>query len=100
MFKHRYHHHHIRLWSSFSLLITLHDGKTSEKLRKRLAVVSVSVSDKVRQGRLRWFGHEERRDEGDWVSACRDMSVVRERGRERGRKTWNECIVDDMKKRS
>ena len=76
--------------------VTLHDGKTSEELRKRLAVVS--VTDKVRQGRLRWFGHVERRDEGDWVSACRDMSVVGKRGRGRGRKTWNECIVDDMKK--
>ena len=58
----------------------------------------VSVCDRVRQGRLRWFGHVERKDQRDWVSACRDMSVTGQRGRGRGRKTWKECIYDDMKK--
>ncbi len=76
--------------------VTLKDGITSEELRQWLAVVS--VSNRVRQGRLRWFGHVERKDEGDWVSACRDMSVAGERGRGRSRKTWKECIADDMRK--
>ena len=30
-----------------------------------------SVADVVRRGRLRWFGHLERRSVDDWVSACR-----------------------------
>lgn len=50
--------------------VTLGDRKTSEELRQRLGIVS--VTDRVRQGRLRWFGHVERKDKGDWVSACRD----------------------------
>ena len=56
--------------------VTLHDRKTSKKLRQRLGIVS--VCDRVRQGRQRWFGHVEWKDEGDWVSACIDMSVVEE----------------------
>ena len=48
------------------------------------------------QGQLRWFGHVERKEKGDWVSACRDMIVAGEKGR--GRKTWKECVSHDMKK--
>ena len=56
------------------------------------------MCDRVRQGRLRWFGHVEWKDEGDWVSACRVMSIAGEKGRGRGRKTWKECIADDTRK--
>jgi hypothetical protein len=76
--------------------VTLKDRKTSEELRERLGIVS--VSERVRQGRLRWFGHVERKDECDWVSACRDLSVAGAKGRGRSRKTWKECVVDDMRK--
>ena len=58
----------------------------------------MSVSDRVRQGRLRWFGHVERKDADDWVSACRELEVSGEKGRGRNRKTWKECVADDMKK--
>jgi len=33
------------------------------------------VSDVVRRGRLRWFGHLECKSESDWVSACRFLEV-------------------------
>ena len=52
----------------------------------------------MRQGRLRWFGHVERKDADDWVSACRKSEVTGERGRGKGRKTWKECVADDMRK--
>ena len=35
-----------------------------------------SVADVVRRGRLRWFGHLERRSVDDWVSACRKVEVA------------------------
>ena len=76
--------------------VTLKDRNSSEELRKRLGIVS--VSDKVRQGRLRWFGHVERKGTLDWVSACRNIEVDGKRGRGRGRKTWKDCVTDDMKK--
>ena len=53
--------------------VTLRNRKSSEEIRNRLDIVS--VSDLVRQGRLRWFGHVEHKDTNDWVSACRNMAV-------------------------
>ena len=32
----------------------------------------------------------------DWVSAYRNVEVVGEKSRGRGRKTWRECVNDDM----
>ena len=55
------------------------------------------VADVVRRGRLRWFGHLERKSVDDWVSACRGLVVEGARGRGRSRKTWEQCVRDDMK---
>jgi hypothetical protein len=49
------------------------------------------------RGRLRWFGHVERKDRSDLVSAFRELEVEGMRGRGRGRKMWGECVRDDMK---
>ena len=76
--------------------VTLKNVKASEELRQRLGIVS--VADKVRQGRLRWFGHVERKDSDDRVSACRNLVVAGKKGRDRGRKTWKECVADDIRK--
>ena len=38
------------------------------------------------------------KNKDDWVAACRDMVVEGEKGRDRGRKTWRECVVGDMRK--
>ena len=54
---------------------TLKDRKSSEELRKRLGIVS--VSSMVSRGRLRWFGHVERKNVDDWVSACRKLECTR-----------------------
>ena len=40
----------------------------------------------------------ERKHEDDWVSACRNLVVEGNRGRGRGKKTWMECVNDDMKR--
>jgi hypothetical protein len=45
----------------------------------------------VRQNKLRWFGHVERKDEDDHVEICQLLE-------RRGRKTWKECIADVMRK--
>ena len=54
--------------------VTLRDKKSSEELRKRLGIAS--VSSMVSRGRLRWFGHVERKNADDWVSACRKLEVT------------------------
>src|SRR5687768_5591654 len=76
--------------------VSLKDKKSSDELLERLGIESVSVV--VRRGRMRWFGHVERMDAENWVSACRLMKVDGSKGRGRGRKTWQECVNDDMKK--
>ena len=52
----------------------------------------------VRKSRLGWFGHLERKDEGDWVSACRNTAVPGNAGKGRPRKRWRDVLEDDLKK--
>ena len=51
----------------------------------------------MRRGRLRWFGHVERKGVDDWVSACRNLEVGGNRGRGRPRMTWSAQLDGDMK---
>mgnify|MGYP001824797758 CR=1 FL=1 len=77
--------------------VTLKDKRHSTELYRRLGIVS--VTDVVRRGRLRWFGHLERKKRSDWVSACRGFEVgpAQKRGRGRPKKTWGECVVQDLR---
>ena len=76
--------------------VTLKDRIHMDELRQRLGVDS--VIEVARQGRLRWFGHVERKSREDYVSACRELEVKGTRRRGRGRKTWMDCVSEDMKK--
>ena len=64
--------------------VTLKDRCRSDELRKRLDIED--VADVVRKSRLGWFGHLERKDDRDWVSACRNMAVPGNAGKGRPRK--------------
>jgi hypothetical protein len=61
---------------------TLRHRKSSEELNGRLGIEC--VSDVVRCGRLRWYGHVERMSDDDVVSTCRDMLVTGENSRGKG----------------
>jgi hypothetical protein len=74
--------------------VSLKNKVPSVELNRRLDIES--VTDVVRRGRLRWFGHVERKNAEDWVSACRNFEVVGARSRGRGKKTWDECVRRDM----
>jgi len=56
------------------------------------------VSEVVEKNRLRWFGHVERKDVEGWVSRCRKLEVVGNRGRDRHRKSWQQCVDGDKRK--
>ena len=73
--------------------VSLKDRKRSEDLYSLLGVRS--MAEVVRHGRLRFFGHVERKNGDDWVSACRNVVVVGVRCVGRGRKTWRECVKED-----
>ena len=61
--------------------VSLKDRKHSVDLYSLLGVQS--VADGVRCGRLKWFGHLERRSADDWVLACRKVEVAGARCKER-----------------
>ena len=52
------------------------------------------VADVVRHGRLRWFGHLERKSVDDWVSSCRMLVVEGARGQSRNRKMCDQCVKE------
>ena len=74
--------------------VSLKSRMSSRELNERMGVVD--VADVVRRERLRWFGHLERKDKNDWVSACRDEYVAGASLRGRGKKTWDECVKRDL----
>src|SRR6267154_2675275 len=76
--------------------VTMKDRRTCEKLRQGLGIES--VESVVGRGRLRWYGHVERKAAVDWVFKCRNLEVEGVIGRDRGRKTWLECVATDMKR--
>ena len=53
---------------------TLKDRRRTMDLRKGLGIESVDRV--VSRGRLRWFGHVERKEAGEWVCKCRNFVVV------------------------
>jgi hypothetical protein len=74
--------------------VTLKHRLRSQDLMERLDIVG--VAERVRRGRLRWFGHVERKNADDWVTKCRDLVVEGGKSRGRNRKTWLECVEGDM----
>ena len=46
---------------------------------------------------MAWFGHLERKDAGDWVSACSNGYCMKCWKRQ-NKKRWNEVVKDDLKK--
>ena len=75
--------------------VTIKDRISIAELRERLGICS--VTNFVRRGRLGWFGQVERRSDRDWVKSCRSLKVSGEKVRGRSRKTWEQCVNEDMK---
>src|SRR6266536_1419956 len=76
--------------------VSLKNRTSSDDLNRCLGVER--VTDVVRRGRLKWFGHLERKDSDDWTSACRNIDVVGTKSSGRSKKTWEECVRQDLKR--
>src|SRR6266446_4178714 len=76
--------------------VTLKDKRSCATLLSRLGIDC--VEEIVRRGRLRWFGHLERKNDDEWVKKCRNLKVEGEKCRGRGKKTWDDSLTEDMRK--
>ena len=72
--------------------VSLKDRKRSQDLCNLLSINC--NADVVRRGRLKWFGHLERKSVHDLVSSYRRLMMEGARGG--SRKTWERCVKDDM----
>ena len=77
--------------------VSLKDRVSSEELRRRLRLESISTC--LQNRRLSWFGHVERSPETSWINKCRQIHVPGEVGRGRPKKTWGEVIKTDLKQK-
>ena len=78
----------------FSLGLTRLDQVRNETVRNRLNVGK--LSDKLRESRLRWYGHVQRREEAYVGKRVMSLTVGRRR-RGRPRRRWKECIAEDSR---
>ncbi|KAD6796640.1 hypothetical protein E3N88_07536 [Mikania micrantha] len=70
------------------------DRIRNKAIRERLEIAC--ISDKVREGRLRWFGHERRRNLLAPVRRVESLIVEGKMSRGRPRLTWEEQIRHDL----
>ena len=60
-------------------------------------IIHVSAIDEVmRGGRLRWFGHVQRRDANNVTRRVMHLAMLGTRRRGRPKKTWRQQIKDDI----
>ena len=78
--------------------VSLKNRISSDELKGRLGIEG--IDEIVERGRLRWFGHVERKPIANWVSACRGFVVAGTKSKGRSRKTWEECVKKDLNCRS
>ena len=76
--------------------VSLNKLLSNEALKGRLGIDY--VSDLVRRSRLKWFGHVVRKHDQQWVRKCMDFKVDGSAGTSRPRKSWLECVNNDMRK--
>ncbi|KAE8726473.1 Glutathione reductase, cytosolic [Hibiscus syriacus] len=74
---------------------TLWDMTSNSAIRMSLGVVP--VAEKLREGRLRWFGHVLRRQPSDAVRRVESITVDGARRRGRPRRKWEDCLRTDLK---
>ncbi|VFQ70297.1 unnamed protein product [Cuscuta campestris] len=71
------------------------DRISNEVIRRQVGMAP--VEDKLREARLRWFGHVRRRDADAPVRRCERITVIGgSRGRGRPMKNWKEVIRQDL----
>jgi len=71
------------------------DRIRNDIIRDRLGMAN--ISDKIREGRLRWFGHVKRRQMTAPVRSVETLIIEGKRGRGRPKLSWDEQIRQDLR---
>ena len=74
--------------------VTMSDRYPCEELRAWVGIKRIVGI--MRQRRLRWFGHIERREDNSWLKKVQILAVDGHSGRGRHRKTWEHVIMEDL----
>ena len=56
----------------------------------------MKITEVIRMGRLRWFGHMRRREESSWVRRCMDMEIEGRNPKGRPKLTWRQVVRQDL----
>jgi len=64
-------------------------------IRGKIGVAS--IEDKMRDARLRWFGHIRRRPRDALVKRCETIECMDYRSKGRPKKSWSEVSRHDLK---
>ena len=75
--------------------VSLRDRVSSAEVARRCGLQE--ISDVARVRRLQWFGHVQRRGEGEPLSVVRGWQVEGRRPRGRPKKSWTKTIEEDMR---
>ena len=75
--------------------VTMRDRYPCEELRAWVGIKP--IVDVMRQRRLRWFGHIERREDDSWLKKVQNLAVDDHSGCGRPCKTWEHVIMEDLR---
>ena len=74
--------------------VTLKDKKRNADIRKAVGVTN--IMDKVREDRLRWYGHVKRKEEHSFIRRIVEAEVYGHRRRGRPNKRWMDRVKADF----
>ena len=80
----------------WALGVTRKDKMRNEYVRGTAKIEK--LGDKLRNARLRWYGHVKRREEGYVGKTMVEMAVSGRRKRERPRRRWMDLAREDMER--
>ena len=75
--------------------ITLRDHKRNVDIRKKLGVID--IREKVKETRLRWFGHVKRSN--SYIRTVYEKPVEGKRSRGRQKMRWRDCVKKDLQEK-
>lgn len=73
--------------------VTRRERMRNEDIRQELKVTE--LREKIRESRLRWYGHVKRMEENEFVRWAAERREPGTRKRGRPRKRWMDCVRDD-----